>query len=99
MTHIEIEIGDDCYEVEVEDFQPPGRLRWNEPPEPGEISITRNVKLFISHGKYVTTAWDIFIRLWAEQCGTDDLVQAERRLEDVAFEMLMQRLEDDYGDP
>jgi hypothetical protein len=94
MKSVVIELGDDEYEVEVEHFQAPGPYRWNEPPEPGELTLHDRVRCTDPHGgKIASISMEQFLKLYAEYHGIEQRA-AQSMLDDVIFEHIMEGLED-----
>lgn len=107
---VEFEIGDDTYEVEAASYSPPGRYRWNEPPEGGEIELDEVVILV--HGSDLPYSerhrervpMNKFLMIYADfedirrPTEQETMDVARNRLEDKVYEVLTQRREDDFDD-
>lgn len=106
---VEIEIGDDTYEVEARTFSLPGKYRWNEPPESGELELDGTV--LVVHGSDLPYSerhreritMDAFLRIYAEHHdiqgpNLERFATAALRLDDEVYEVLRQRAEDDFDD-
>ena len=100
---VEIEIGDDLYEIEVSHFEPPVHYRWNEPPEGGEIDLGPRVVIHIPDPRGSTVRitcsmeYGAFLKIWEAHLRLDPDT-CRRKLEDKCFMLMMQQLEDRYED-
>ena len=84
-------------EFEISHFQQAGPFRWNEPPEPGEITLQEvgswtnddGVTAPISISQ-LAVVYSVYYKI--------DMVAAGRRIEDEAYEQVCQQLQDAYDE-
>lgn len=67
---VEIEIGDDLFEVSIRDFTPARPFRWDEPPDSGELDVGTDFALkVVEDGEFLSpfrrTEWRTFLMLYA----------------------------------
>ncbi len=107
---VEIEIGDDVYEVDVRHFEPASPYRWGEAPEGGEIELDETVTLVAGSdlpysGRHrQRVPMERLLDVYADDRGIEAPTREETRkiasirLHDECYEDVMRQVEDDFDD-
>jgi hypothetical protein len=97
MTYVTLSPPGGDADFEVLHFQPAGRFRWNEPPEPGEITLANEGIWTSDDGGQLPVTMEEMVRIYMLAFGLCE-ADAASKIEDEAYDDVLRQWEEAYDD-